>query len=42
MEVKHIVFQHKTTLNTVAMFYLQHRCLFNQFIGINLEKIELS
>lgn len=42
MEVKQIVFHHKTTVNTVALFYLQHRCLFNQFIGSNLEKIEPS
>lgn len=42
MEVKQIVFHHKTTVNTVALFYLQHRGLFNQFIGRNLEKIEAS
>jgi len=42
MEVKQIFFHHKTTVNTVALFYLQHRCIFNQFVGSNLGKIEPS
>lgn len=42
VEVKQIVFQHKTTLNIVAVFYLQCRHLFNKFISSNLKKIEPS
>lgn len=43
MEVKQIVFHHKTTLNIVALFHLECRCVFNKFIGSsNLKKIESS